>query len=189
MATIQIRKKSNKVWIHVPSDIQEFIISKFYASIDGLEFQVVEQGQSRRNKYLLGNITVHDDTSSGTAETFSTIEELMLRLEALKYPAFFNEGESLIEAFTDLTDKFDYGHHSKQMNWPPVWHFAAQNDRLLGHPSDVKAFIAETAPQARFTLLSKTNGYKQDYDHISMLTHPMAVQEHFVELKEWLLLL
>jgi len=92
-------------------------------------------------------------------------------------------------AFTDLTDKFDYGHHSKQMNWPPVWHFAAQNDRLLGHPSDVKAFIAETAPQARFTLLSKTNGYKQDYDHISMLTHPMAVQEHFVELKEWLLLL
>jgi hypothetical protein len=104
MATIQIRKKSNKVWLHIPSDIQEFIISKFYTSIDGLEFQVVEQGQSRRNKYLLGNITVFDDTSGGTAETFSTIEALMLRLEALKYPAFFNEGESLIDAFTDLTD-------------------------------------------------------------------------------------
>jgi hypothetical protein len=104
MATIQIIKKSNKVWLHIPSDIQEFIISKFYTSIDGLEFQVVEQGQSRRNKYLLGNITVFDDTSGGTAETFSTIEALMLRLEALKYPAFFNEGESLIDAFTDLTD-------------------------------------------------------------------------------------
>jgi len=104
MATIQIRKKSNKVWEHIPSDIPPFIISKFYFSADGLEFQVVEQGQSRRNKYLLANITVYDDTSGGVAETFSTMMALSLRLEALKYPAFFNEGESLIDAFTDLTD-------------------------------------------------------------------------------------
>lgn len=90
-------------------------------------------------------------------------------------------------AFTDLTDQFDYGHSSKTTNWPPVWHFAAQNDRLLGHPQDVKAFIAETAPQARFTLLGKANGYKQDYDHISMLTHPAAVADHFAELRDWLL--
>jgi pimeloyl-ACP methyl ester carboxylesterase len=90
-------------------------------------------------------------------------------------------------AFTDLTDQFDYGHSSKTTNWPPVWHFAAQNDRLLGHPQDVKAFIAETAPQARFTLLAKANGYKHDYDHISMLTHPAAVADHFTELRDWLL--
>lgn len=88
--------------------------------------------------------------------------------------------------YTDLCDKFDYAAASKQLSWPPVWHFAAQNDRLLGHPQDVKAFIAETAPQARYTLLSKTHGYKQDYDHISMLTHPAAVQDHFAELRDWL---
>lgn len=90
-------------------------------------------------------------------------------------------------AFTDLTDEFDYAGSSKTTVWPPVWHFAAQNDRLLGHPQDVKAFIAETAPQARFTLLGKANGYKQDYDHISMLTHPAAESDHFAQLRDWLL--
>jgi pimeloyl-ACP methyl ester carboxylesterase len=90
-------------------------------------------------------------------------------------------------AFTDLTDQFDYGHSSKITQWPPVWHFAGQNDRLLGHPQDVKAFIAETVPQARFSLLGRSAGYKQDYDHISMLTHPSAVQDHFAQLRDWLL--
>jgi predicted alpha/beta hydrolase len=90
-------------------------------------------------------------------------------------------------AFTDLTDQFDYAGSSKTTVWPPVWHFAAQNDRLLGHPQDVQAFIAETAPQARFTLLGKANGYKQDYDHISMLTHPAAESDHFAQLRDWLL--
>lgn len=89
--------------------------------------------------------------------------------------------------FCDLTDAFDYARSSQQLNWPPVWHFAAENDRLLGHPHDVKAFIAETVPQARYTLLGKAQGYQQDYDHISMLTHPAAVQDHFAELRDWLL--
>jgi len=91
------------------------------------------------------------------------------------------------EPFHDLTDKFDYGQSSKLLQWPPVWHFAAQNDQLLGHPRDVKAFIAETAADAKFTLLSRQAGNRQDYDHISMLTHPSAVQDHFVQLRNWLL--
>lgn len=89
--------------------------------------------------------------------------------------------------FTDITDNYDYANSSKQANWPPVWHFAAQNDRLLGHPQDVKAFIAETVPDARFTLLAKSTGYQRDYDHINMLTHPAAIHDHFAELRTWLL--
>ena len=89
--------------------------------------------------------------------------------------------------YIDLTDSFDYGLASKALVWPPVWHFAAENDRLLGHPDDVKAFISETAAQARYTLLGRSGGYRQNYDHISMLTHPDAVNEHFTELREWLL--
>jgi pimeloyl-ACP methyl ester carboxylesterase len=89
--------------------------------------------------------------------------------------------------FHDLSDQFNYAVSSKQLQWPPVWHFAAQNDQLLGHPQDVKAFIAETVPDARFTLLSKQTGYQQNYDHISMLTHPSAVHDHFVQLRDWLL--
>lgn len=89
--------------------------------------------------------------------------------------------------YIDLCDQFDYATASQQLTWPPVWHFAAENDRLLGHPNDVKAFIAESAPQARFTLLGRSQGYQHNYDHISMLTHPKAVTEHFVQLRDWML--
>jgi hypothetical protein len=102
MATLQIQKKSNKVWLHVASDQQDFIISKFYFNADGLEFQIVEQGQSKRNKYSLGDISVFD--IGGSAEVFSTMTALSLRLEALKYPAFYRDGESILDSFLDLTD-------------------------------------------------------------------------------------
>ena len=90
-------------------------------------------------------------------------------------------------AFVDPSDQFDYANACQQLRWPPVWHFAAQNDRLLGHPDDVRRFIAETAPQARFSLLGKASGYQHDYDHISMLTHPAAIDDHFPQLRDWLL--
>jgi hypothetical protein len=102
MATLQIRKKSNKVWLHIASDQQDFIISKFYFNADGLEFQIVEQGQSKRNKYTLANISVYD--IGGSAEVFSTMTALSLRLESLKYPAFYRDGESILDSFLDLTD-------------------------------------------------------------------------------------
>jgi len=102
MATLQIQKKSNKVWLHVASDQQDFIISKFYFNADGLEFQIVEQGQSKRNKYSLGDISVFD--IGGSAEVFLTMTALALRLEALKYPAFYRDGESILDSFLDLTD-------------------------------------------------------------------------------------
>ncbi|MDP4945585.1 MAG: alpha/beta hydrolase, partial [Alishewanella sp.] len=71
--------------------------------------------------------------------------------------------------------------------WPAIWHFAAEHDRVLGHPKDVQAFIAECAQrEAKFSLLGKTQGYSQNYDHISMLTHPAAATEHFQELTLWL---
>ena len=102
MATLQIQKKSNKVWLHLASDQQDFIISKFYFNADGVEFQIVEQGQSKRNKYSLGDISVFD--IGGSAEVFSTMTALALRLEALKYPAFYRDGESILDSFLDLTD-------------------------------------------------------------------------------------
>jgi len=107
MSTLQIRKKSLKTWIHVDSVLGEFIISKFYFNADDNEFQIVEQGQSKRFKYSILNITLFDDTDSGTAETFSTIEELSLRLEELNYPAFNIDGaitsiSGLIQAGTNV---------------------------------------------------------------------------------------
>jgi pimeloyl-ACP methyl ester carboxylesterase len=91
------------------------------------------------------------------------------------------------ETFADPSDGFDYAAACAEVNWPESWHFAAVNDKFLGHPSDVQAFLAETGLRTgRYSLLSKVAGYQQDYDHISMLTHPSACDDHFVELADWL---
>lgn len=89
--------------------------------------------------------------------------------------------------FTDHTDGFDYASASRGLSWPPSWHLVAVNDRLLGHPQDVQAFLAETGLNTgRFTVLGKNTGYAEDYDHISMLTSAAAPEDHFVQLRDWL---
>lgn len=89
--------------------------------------------------------------------------------------------------FVDCSDGFDYQAACQQLNWPPLWHFAAEHDQLLGHPQDVQAFMHEAAQaEGRYTLLSRANGYQHPYDHISMLTAAAAKEEHFTELVNWL---
>lgn len=91
------------------------------------------------------------------------------------------------EEFVDPTDLFDYATAATQLKWPDSWFFAAVNDKILGHPQDVRLFMAESnLADARFSLLGRTNGDAVDYDHISMLTHPQAVQGHFSALAQWL---
>ena len=91
------------------------------------------------------------------------------------------------DGFVDCSDGFDYAAAAKQIEWPHLWHFVAEKDRVLGHPQDVQAFIAEACQQqAKYTHLGKASGALTDYDHISMLTHPLAVQDHFPQLANWL---
>jgi hypothetical protein len=108
MSTLIIRKKSLKTWLHTDSVLGDFIISKFYFNADNGNFQVVEQGQSRRVIYDVSDITLYDDTSGGSAETFANITALSLRLEALNYPAFQYDGQivsiaNLIQEGTNVT--------------------------------------------------------------------------------------
>jgi len=93
MSTLTIRKKSLKTWLHVDSVIGDFIISKFYFNADNISFQIVEQGNAKRVIYNISDITLYDDVNGGGAETFSTITQLSLRLEALNYPAFQYDGQ------------------------------------------------------------------------------------------------
>jgi predicted alpha/beta hydrolase len=91
------------------------------------------------------------------------------------------------DAWVDSDDGFDYGAAVKKLSLPPIWYIAAQNDRALGHPRDVRAFMESTGSQeCRYTVLSRSNGNLHDYDHISMLTHTDAVHDHFPEVLEWL---
>jgi hypothetical protein len=108
MSTLIIRKKSLKTWLHTDSILGDFIISKFYFNADNGNFQVVEQGQSRRVIYDVTDITLYDDTDGGVAETFANITALSLRLEELNYPAFQYDGQivsiaNLIDAGTNVT--------------------------------------------------------------------------------------
>lgn len=93
MSTLLITKKTPKTWLHEPSDQLQFIIGKFTFSIDGDDFQIVELGQSKRNKYNFANITVVDETTTTTYDNFTSIVELSETLEMLGYPAFLRDGE------------------------------------------------------------------------------------------------
>jgi hypothetical protein len=93
MATLQIRKKSSKTWVHIPSDADTFILSKFYCKTDSDIFKIVEESGSSRKEYTFDNITVYDDTAGGTMETFASSQALMIRLEALRYVGFNRDGD------------------------------------------------------------------------------------------------
>ena len=68
---------------------------------------------------------------------------------------------------------------------PPVWHIAAVNDEVLGRPEDVRLFAELTQQTQRYTLLSRANGNRHDYDHASMLTMKDAAEDHFPAVAEW----
>ena len=92
------------------------------------------------------------------------------------------------DAWVDSDDGFDYGAAAKRLALPPIWYIAAKNDHALGHPSDVRAFMEETGQQQerRYTVLARGNGNLHDYDHIDMLTHPDALNDHFPQVMAWL---
>jgi predicted alpha/beta hydrolase len=85
----------------------------------------------------------------------------------------------------DPKDSFNYQEHSKDIKWPPTWHITGIKDSVLGHANDVKAFISESNSKAKFSLLSKQSGNHLDYDHINILTHPVATNDHFPEVVKW----
>ena len=92
------------------------------------------------------------------------------------------------ESFVDPTDQFDYAAAATRCHWPASWFFAAIKDKVLGHPTDVRLFMAETQQQhAKFTLLGGEGQDVHGYDHISMLTHPKARDGHFRNLADWLI--
>ncbi|GLX80024.1 alpha/beta hydrolase [Thalassotalea insulae] len=86
----------------------------------------------------------------------------------------------------DPVDGFDYHQAAQSINWPRTWHITGASDHLLGYKEDVKAFIEESNAQATFSLLSKSAGNAIDYDHINILTHPYAIDDHFPEVARWL---
>lgn len=107
-----------------------------------------------------------------------------------------NESQSSLEQcikwvkgdWLDDEDGFDYQQAGKALQWPPSWFIAAKRDTVLGNPIDVQRTMRESGlTDARYTLLSRQQGFKHDYDHASMLTHVDAEFDHFPLVLDWYL--
>lgn len=108
MALLKIIKLSNKTWKHNSDVDGNFILTKFYAKQEDNEFLLVETYGSKRRKYSISEIEVYD--IGGSAETFTNFDDLFLRLEALKYPAFYKDGDMDLvwgSITGDLSDQTD----------------------------------------------------------------------------------
>jgi len=89
--------------------------------------------------------------------------------------------------WVDSRDGFDYRAAARRIQYPPTLHLVGCADPFLGHPSDVRAFLLETgATRAEYRILGKRWGNRRDYGHIDILTHPLAVEDHFPWVVEWL---
>lgn len=87
----------------------------------------------------------------------------------------------------DNEDGFDYGKALKEKQIASCLFIASKNDKVLGHPIDVKNLQNEvSATKTDYWLLSKENGNLHDYDHIDTLTHKDAPKDHFPKIVEWI---
>ncbi len=77
---------------------------------------------------------------------------------------------------------FNYKQKLQSLELPPIHFYTGKNDRLLGNPVDVRLLAEECGLTHSVTILGKSYGNKVDYDHISILTHPEAIHDHFIEI-------
>lgn len=91
------------------------------------------------------------------------------------------------KAWIDTEDGFNYGEALKKVDVPPTLYMTGSGDTLLGNPQDVKVLMAEVGrPHDKFLLVGKENGNQVDYDHINILTHPKAPDDHFPLVVDWI---
>jgi len=87
----------------------------------------------------------------------------------------------------DLEDGFHYQRAIARVQLPPTRWYAAAADRCLGHPSDVRDFMAECGqPDSNLHLLGVAHGHSMDYNHSSMLADSRAETDIFPEVAAFL---
>ncbi|WMN07320.1 alpha/beta fold hydrolase [Marivirga arenosa] len=88
----------------------------------------------------------------------------------------------------DHRDGFDYAAALQSKNIPPILSITGSSDTEIGHPVDCKRLLKEIGDQENFVfkVIGKKQGYQHDYDHINLLTHKDAKNDHFKEVLEWL---
>ena len=79
----------------------------------------------------------------------------------------------------DPEDGFNY-HDNFDFKMPPTLFITGKGDKILGHPKDVKILADEIrSNNVEYKIIGKEFGNKQNYDHINLLTHKDAPEDHF----------
>jgi predicted alpha/beta hydrolase len=87
----------------------------------------------------------------------------------------------------DPVDDYDYSQAIRLCNVPRSLYFCSEKDTAFGAPEDVRLFMRELGQHdGRMVILSRTGGSMHDYDHVSMLLHPDAKDDHFLTLFDWM---
>lgn len=98
MATLLIEKKSSNVWLHTPSNFSPYIISQLYCKGNGDLFSVFEFSGVQRGEYHFSDISIKNGANP-IESGFTSINQIMLRLEELKYVGFQFDGDFVAADF------------------------------------------------------------------------------------------
>lgn len=87
----------------------------------------------------------------------------------------------------DPRDGFDYGEALSTLKVPPVLSLTGAADRVLGHPRDCQNLVnGLNTDDGTFKVIGKATGHLHDYDHIDLVTHREAGNDHFLMIAEWM---
>lgn len=88
----------------------------------------------------------------------------------------------------DTEDNFNYPNKLQKIALPPTLHLTGIKDDILGNPIDVELLRKEAGEhqEGELFILGKNYGNMHDYDHINILTHPLAEEDHFITAYEWI---
>jgi hypothetical protein len=87
----------------------------------------------------------------------------------------------------DLEDGFSYAEAAANRAWPASIYIASKTDTVLGHPQDVRHFIASLGDHdSRLLVLSRRDGNKRNYNHTDLVSHRDGECDFFPMLLQWL---
>jgi pimeloyl-ACP methyl ester carboxylesterase len=75
-------------------------------------------------------------------------------------------------------NKFDFSKALKKQQLPPTLNLIGTMDKVLCHPQDIELLIKETGAESHnYKIIGKSTGFKNDYGHNDILSHPDAQKE------------
>ena len=89
--------------------------------------------------------------------------------------------------WVDPEDGFDYLANIANVQLPPVLSMTGYADKILGNPNDVADFISEIGiKDKQLLILGTKQGNHLDYDHINILTKPVAKDDGYRFALDWI---